>query len=63
VCCVNRRRRKMLALILIILGLGAEVVMANGWFIIPNFVPYVLFGMGGGLVLINVITYISIKKQ
>ena len=53
----------MLALILIILGLGAEVVMANGWFIIPNFVPYVLFGMGGGLVLINVITYISIKKQ
>lgn len=37
--------------------------MANGWFIIPNYIPYILFGIGGLLALINVITYFSAKHE
>ena len=43
----------MWSIILILLGVGAEIVMANNWFIIPEFVPYVLFGLAGLLAVIN----------
>lgn len=56
------RKNKMLAIILIILGIGTEIVMANEWFVIPYYVPYILFGIGGVLLFINLITYFTAKR-
>ncbi|GFI31367.1 hypothetical protein IMSAGC013_02762 [Lachnospiraceae bacterium] len=53
----------MWSIILILLGVGAEIVMANNWFIIPEFVPYVLFGLAGLLAVINFFTFLSVRKQ
>lgn len=47
----------MWSIILILLGVGAEIVMANNWFIIPEFVPYVLFGLAGLLAVINFLPF------
>lgn len=50
-------------LILIILGIAAEVLKANAILVIPSIVEYVLFGLGGLLLLIQIITYFTAKKQ
>lgn len=52
-----------MGILFIILGIITEVVKANAWFIIPNFVSYILFGLGGVCILIQVITYFSTKKK
>ena len=53
----------MMIIVLILLGIGCEIVMANEWFIIPYFVPYILFGIAGGLLVINIISWISAKRK
>lgn len=53
----------MWSIILILLGIGAEIVMANNWFVIPDFVSYLLFGLAGLLAMIKFFTFISVKKQ
>ena len=53
----------MWSIILILLGIGAEIVMANNWFIIPEFIPFFLFGLAGLLAAIKFITFLSVKKQ
>lgn len=53
----------MWSIILILLGIGAEIVMANNWFVIPEFVPYVLFGLAGFLAVIKVFSFLSVRKQ
>ena len=53
----------MLAVILILLGIGAEIVKANAWFIIPEFVSYVLFGIGGVLLLLNIVNWVSAIRK
>lgn len=50
-------------LILIILGVVAEVLKANAILAIPSIVEYILFGLGGLLLLIQIITYFTAKKQ
>lgn len=53
----------MWSIILILLGVGAEIVMANNWFIIPEFVPYILFGLAGFLALVKFFSFLSVRKQ
>jgi len=53
----------MWSIILILLGIGAEIVMVNNWFIIPKFIPYLLFGLAGLLAVIKFFTFLSIRKQ
>lgn len=53
----------MWSIILILLGVAAEIVMANNWFIIPEFVPYILFGLAGLLAVIKFFTFLSVRKQ
>lgn len=53
----------MWSIILILLGIGAEIVMANNWFIIPGFIPYLLFGLAGFLAVIKFFTFLSVRKQ
>lgn len=53
----------MWSIILILLGVVAEIIMANNWFIIPEFVPYLLFGLAILLAVIKFFTFLSIKKQ
>ena len=53
----------MWSIILILLGIGAEIVMANNWFVIPEFVPYVLFGLAGFLAVIKFFSFLSVIKQ
>lgn len=53
----------MTAIVLILLGIGAEVVKANNWFAVPNIVSCVLFGLGGLLMIVNAFNYFSIKRQ
>lgn len=50
-------------LILIILGVVAEVIKANEILIIPSIVEYVLFGLGGLLLLVQIINWRFAKKQ
>lgn len=50
-------------LILIILGIVAEVLKANAILVIPSIVEYILFGLGGLLLLIQIIAYFTAKKQ
>lgn len=50
-------------LILIILGIIAEILKANAILIIPSIVEYILFGLGGFLLLIQIISYFTAKKQ
>ncbi len=47
----------------IILGIVAEVLKANEILIIPSIVEYILFGIGGLLLLIQIINWISARKQ
>lgn len=53
----------MWSIILIILGIGSEIVMVNNWFVIPEFVPYVLFGLAGFLALVKFFTFLSVSKK
>lgn len=53
----------MWSIILILLGIGAEIVMANNWFIIPELVPYVLFGLAGFLALVKFFNFLSVRKK
>ena len=53
----------MLAIILILLGVGAEIVKANAWFIMPEFVSYVLFGIGGVLLLMHIVNWFSAIRK
>lgn len=50
-------------LILIILGVVAEVIKANEILVIPNIVEYILFGLGGLLLIIQIINWRFAKKQ
>lgn len=53
----------MMLLLLIILGIAASIVNANGWFIIPEFIPYVLFGFAGAILLMDIINLIIFHKN
>jgi len=53
----------MWSIILILLGIIAEIVMANNWFIIPEFVPYLFFVLAILLSVIKIFTFLSVKKQ
>lgn len=53
----------MWSIVLILLGIGVEIVMANKWFIIPEFIPYLLFGLAGLMAVIKFFTFLSVKKQ
>ena len=47
----------------IILGIVAEVLKAKAILIIPSVVEYILFGIGGLFLLIQIINWISARKQ
>lgn len=53
----------MWSIILILLGVVAEIVMANNWFIIPEFIPYLLFGLAVIVAAIKLFAFLSVKKQ
>lgn len=50
-------------LILIILGVVAEVLKANAILVIPSIVEYILFGLGGLLLLIQILNWMFARKQ
>ena len=50
-------------LILIVLGIVAEVLKANAILVIPSIVEYILFGLGGLLLLIQIVNYFTVRKQ
>lgn len=49
-------------LILILLGVVAEILKANAILAVPSIVEYILFGLGGFLLLIQIINYFTVKK-
>lgn len=49
-------------LILIILGIVAEILKANAILVIPSIVEYILFGLGGLLLSIQIISYFTARK-
>lgn len=50
-------------LILIILGVVAEIIKANEILVIPSVAEYILFGLGGLLLLIQIANWWFAKKQ
>lgn len=50
-------------LILIILGVAAEILKANAILVIPSIVEYILFGLGGLLLLVQILNWMFVKKQ
>lgn len=53
----------MLIIFLIILGVVVEIINANAWFIIPNYVSWIFFGFAGLLFIINIITSLIANHQ
>lgn len=53
----------MVVVVLILLGVVCEIVKANAWFVIPEFVSYILFGLGGFIFVINIISSLIAKKH
>lgn len=49
--------------VFIILGIVAEVLKVNAILVIPSVVEYILFGIGGLLLLIQIITWISANPR
>lgn len=49
--------------VFIILGIIAEVLKVNEILVIPSLVEYILFGVGGLLLWIQIITWISVRHQ
>lgn len=50
-------------LILIILGVVAEILKANAILVIPSIVEYILFGLGSLLLLIQILSWLFARKQ
>ncbi len=53
----------MIPLILILLGIACEIVKANMWFVIPEYVSYILFGLGGLMLIVNTINFMIAKSR
>lgn len=53
----------MAPLILILLGIACEIVKANMWFVIPEYVSYILFGLGGLMLIVNTINFMIAKSH
>ena len=53
----------MLMIILILLGVAVEIVNVNAWFVIPDFVSWICFGLAGLCLLGNIINFFVVKKQ
>lgn len=53
----------MLVVVFILLGIGAEIVKANAWFIIPNYVSWICFGVAGVACLLKLVNYFTVRKQ
>lgn len=53
----------MLVVVLILLGIVCEIVKANAWFVIPEFISYILFGLGGIILVINIISALTAKSR
>lgn len=49
--------------VFIILGIVVEVLKANAILVIPTIVEYILFGIGGLLLVLKFIVYCSTKRQ
>lgn len=49
--------------VFIILGIVAEVLKANAILVIPTIVEYILFGIGGLLLVFKFIVYCSTNRQ
>ena len=49
--------------VFIILGIVAEILKANAILVIPTIVEYILFGVGGLLLVIKFIIYCSTEHQ
>lgn len=60
---LERGKKSMVAIICILLGVALEIIKANNWFIVPDVATYVVFGLGGFLALVNVITWIGAKRS
>lgn len=50
-------------LILIILGVIAEILKANAILVIPSIVEYILFGLGGLLLSVRIVNFLFLRKQ
>lgn len=53
----------MVVVVLILLGVACEIVKVNAWFIIPEFVSYILFGLGGLMFITNIIGSLIAKRH
>lgn len=49
--------------VFIILGIVAEILKANAILVIPTIVEYILFAIGGLLLVLKFIVYCSTKRQ
>ncbi len=47
----------------LILGIVGLIANANAWFIVPNIVVYVCFGIGVIMFIANIVTFNSINKK
>lgn len=53
----------MICLVMLLLGIGLEIVKANNILVIYDWIIYVCFGVAGVTFLGHVINYITVKKQ
>lgn len=53
----------MSILIFILLGIAVKVVNINGWFIIPDYVSWICFGIAGLNFVFSIIQYLAVKQE
>ena len=53
----------MFIIICVLLGIVAEVIKANAWFIIPNYISWICFGLAGAGCLFKVVSYFNVKRK
>lgn len=47
----------------VLLGIIAEVIEINGWFIIPDYVSWICFGIAGLNLVFSIIQYFAVKQE
>ena len=53
----------MAIILFILLGIGCEIVMANEWFVIPYYIPFILFGIAGFMLFINIVSWFLARRR
>lgn len=57
----NTFYKQLVVIVLILLGIVVEIINTNAWFIIPDLVSWILFGIAGLCIVFSIINRFVVK--